>query len=416
LNTNLKDYADATRSYEIIVDDKTHMIWKKIEDLVRKHKPKIVGISYLTPLRYSVERVAELIKEIDPAIKVVVGSCHPTFCPEEVMQNKDVDFVVRGEGEIPLLSLVKEIKKATPNWKTVPGIYYRDEDGKPQNNPGVPLITNLDALPFLSRDLVLNCDYDFYRVHCLTTTRGCPYPCSFCADKNLWGGKVRRRSINNVIEELKLIENTYKVEFVYLDDGTFTYDKTYLKDFCRTMISEGMKIKWKCTARYDNLDEALLNLMKQANCCGLLFGLESGSDRVLQAIKKLTTVNQIVRVSEMVHDSGIPSLTSVLLGLPNESKEDMEETLKLMRTIKTDIFDVNSYVPLPGSPLWNSMAEADKNTVDWRKSGYKSFENYFSKSVSRDDLKIYLSMAYEIADNVRKQTLAKYSTSIGLSG
>jgi radical SAM superfamily enzyme YgiQ (UPF0313 family) len=155
--------------------------------------------------------------------------------------------------------------------------------------------------------------------------------------------------------------------------------------------------------------------MKQANCCGLYFGLESGSNRVLQAINKNTTVSQITQVSEMVYDSGIPSITSVLLGIPDESKEDMEETLKLMQNIKTDIFDVNSYVPLPGSPLWNAMDEKDKNAIDWRKSAYKSFENYFSKSVSRADLRMCLSKAYEIANNVQTQTLAKYSKSIDLS-
>ena len=107
-----------------------------------------------------------------------------------------------------------------------------------KNNPGVSLLTNLDELPFLARDLVLNCNYDIYQVHCLSTARGCPYLCSFCADKNLWGGKVRRRSVDNVIKELKLIENTYKVNFVDFDDGTFTYNKKYLQKFCNTMISE----------------------------------------------------------------------------------------------------------------------------------------------------------------------------------
>ena len=175
-----------------------------------------------------------------------------------------------------------------------------------------------------------------------------------------------------------------------------------------------MSIKWRCTARYDNLDEDLLRLMKRANCSGLYFGLESGSDRILKAINKNTTVKQIIRVSEMVYDSGIPSGTSVLMGLPDETKEDMEGTLKLMETIKTDIFDVNSYVPLPGSPLWDSMNEEDKKKIDWRKTAYKSFDNYFSKSVSHDDLKRCLSQAYEIANNVQKKTLARFRTNIGL--
>ena len=266
----------------MILNDKSHIVWKKLIDIVGQTKPKSVGISYLTPLQNVIERVAALIKENYPDVKIVVGSCHPSFCPEEVMQNQNIDFVIRGEGEIPLLSLVKELKKASPSWDTVPGIYYRDRDGQVKNNSGVSLITNLDELPFLARDLVLNCNYDTYRVHCLSTARGCPYLCSFCADKKLWGGKVRRRSVNSVIKELKLIEDTYKVNFVDFGDGTFTYDMKYLQNFCNTMISENLSVKWRCTARYDNLDEDILRLMKRANCFGLYFGLESGSDTCIE--------------------------------------------------------------------------------------------------------------------------------------
>jgi radical SAM superfamily enzyme YgiQ (UPF0313 family) len=415
LTASLKEYAAGQRQYEMIVNDKTHVVWKRLADIVRQTKPTAVGISYLTPLRCSVERVAGLIRELDPDIKIVAGSCHPTFCPEEVMQNPDIDFVIRGEGEIPLVRLVKELKKASPKWGKVPGIYYRDGDGQVRNNRGVDFLHNLDELPFLARDLVLNCDYDIYRVHCISSARGCPYTCSFCADKRLWGGRVRRRSVDNVIEELKLLEDTYKVDFVDFDDGTFTFDRKYLETFCNKLLSHNLNIKWRCTARYDNLDEDLLQLMKQANCFGLLFGLESGSDRVLKAINKKTTVEQIIRVSEMVYNSGIPSVTSILLGLPGEGKEDMEETLKLMGTIKTDIFDVNSYVPLPGSQLYDSMSEEDKKNIDWRKVAYKSFENYFSRSISHDDLKRCLSQAYEIANNVREKTIVRFGASIGLS-
>ena len=126
----------------------------------------------------------------------------------------------------------------------------------------------------------------------------------------------------------------------------------------------------------------------------------------MKAIDKKITVEQIIKVSKMVHNSGIPSVTSVLLGLPDERKEDMEETLKLMKKIKTDFFDVNSYIPLPGTPLYDSMSEEDKKNIDWRKAAYKSFDNYFSKSISRDDFKRCRSEAYEIANNVRKKLLS----------
>jgi len=408
LNMNVKKYAAGQREYEKIVNDKTHIVWEKLADIVTETNPMAVGISYLTPLKYVVERIAGLIREIDRDIKIIVGSFHPTFCPEEVMQNSDIDFVIGGEGEIPLLCLVKELKKDSPKLETVPGIHYRDRDRQVQNNPGVNLISNLDELPFPARNLVLNCDYSVYRGHSISTARGCPYTCTFCADRRLWGGKVRRRSVDNVIEELRLLKDTYKCDYVEFVDGTFTFDRKYLQTFCSTMINHNLNIEWRCTARYDNLDEELLQLMKEANCSGLYLGLESGSDRVLKAIDKKTNIEQNIKVSRMVYNSGIPSATAILLGLPDEGKEDMEETLKLMKKVKTDIFDVNSYIPLPGTTLYDSMNEEDKKNIDWQKVGLKSFDNCFSKSVAHDDFKKYLSEAYKIANNVRKKTLVRF--------
>jgi radical SAM superfamily enzyme YgiQ (UPF0313 family) len=403
---HFKDYAVAQRDYGRIVSDKTHVVWKKLAGFVSQTNPMAVGIPYYTPLKYTVEMVASLVREINPDIKIIAGAFHPTFCPEEVMQNPDIDFVVRGEGEIPLLGLVKELKKDSPRWETVPGIYYRDKDGQVRNTPGVNLFPNLDELPFLARDLVLNCDYNVYRGHCMSSTRGCPYSCSFCADKRIWGGRVRRRSVDNFVEELRLLQDTYKVDYVDFVDGTFTFDRKYLETFCNKVTSDNLTINWRCTARIDNIDEDIVKLMKKANCCGMLFGLESGSDRVLKAMNKKTTVEENIRVSAMVYDSGITVATSVLFGLPYETKEDMEATLDLMRRVKTSGFDVNSYTPLPGTPLYDSMSEEDKKNIDWRKVAMKSFDNYFSKTMSQDDFRSYLSQAFEIANEVWKRTLA----------
>lgn len=408
LSMNLKKYAAGQRKYEMIVNDKTHLIWKKLADTVRQTRPTAVGISYLTPLKHTVERTAELVKEINQDIKIIVGSFHPTFCPEEVMQNPDIDFVIRGEGEIPLLRLVKELKKDSPKWETIPRIHYRDKDGQIQNNTGTNLINNLDELPFPARDQVLNCDYNTYRCHSISTARGCPYTCTFCADRRLWGGKVRRRSVANVIEELKLLKDTYKIDYVEFVDGTFTFDRKYLRAFCNTMIDYKLNIEWRCTARYDNLNEELLHLMKKANCAGLYLGLESGSDKVLKAIDKKINVEKILTVSKMIYNSGIPSVTSVLMGLPDESQEDMEETLKLMKKVKTDIFDVNSYIPLPGAPLYDSINEEDKKNIDWRKVGFKSLDSHFSKSISPDDFRKCQSEAYKIANNVRNKAIVRF--------
>jgi anaerobic magnesium-protoporphyrin IX monomethyl ester cyclase len=292
--------------------------------------------------------------------------------------------------------------------ETVPGTYYKNSDGQVKNTPRAELINNLDELPFPARDLVLNCDYNTYRAHSIATARGCPYSCAFCADRSLWGGRVRRRSVDNVIAELRFLKDTYKPSYVDFVDGTFTFDRKYLATFCKTMIDQKLNIQWRCTARYDNLDAELLRLMKKSNCSGLYLGFESGSNRILKTIDKNINAEQSIKISKMVYKSGIPSVTSIMLGLPGEGKEDIEETLKAMKIVKTDLFDINNYIPLPGTPLYDAISAEDKKNIDWQKVGFKSLHNHFSNGVSPDDFIGYLSEAYDIANRLRKKTLVRF--------
>jgi radical SAM superfamily enzyme YgiQ (UPF0313 family) len=131
---------------------------------------------------------------------------------------------------------------------------------------------------------------------------------------------------------------------------------------------------------------------------------------MLQLMDKKTTVEDNIVMSQIVHDSGILSAASVLLGLPGETKEEMEATLRLMKKIKTDIFDVNSFVPLPGALLYDSMSEEDKARIDWSKVAMKSFDNYFCSNVSNDDFKRYLTEAYEITNKLHRKTMLRYFT------
>jgi anaerobic magnesium-protoporphyrin IX monomethyl ester cyclase len=414
---NIKKYASGQLAYNTIVEDRNHPVWQKIMHIVRQAEPRAVGISYLTPLKYVVERIAGLVKEMDPDIKVIAGSSHPTFCPDEVMRNPDIDFIVRGEGEIPLLRLIKELKTGSPRYSDIPGITFRDKDGNVQSNPCPDLIGNLDDLPFPARDLVLNCDYNVYPAHMLSTARGCPYTCAFCSDRRLWQSKVRRRSVENVLQEFDFLKKNYrKIEFVDIVDGTFTYDRKYLTAFCRGILERKLNLPWRCTARYDNLDPHILDLMKRANCTGLYLGLESGSDRILKLVEKRFGTAEIIRVSKMVYRSGINSATAILLGLPDENKDDAEQTLKLMKRIATDIFDINSYVPLPGTSLYDNLDDEYKRNLDWHKVGYKSFDNYFSRYMDRGEFGRYRDEAYRIARSVQMKTILRVGPKMFFSG
>jgi len=206
---------------------------------------------------------------------------------------------------------------------------------------------------------------------------------------------------------LRLLKEQYKAVSVDFVDGTFTYDRKYLETFCQTLINDRLDIKWGCTARYDNLDEDLLKLMKQAKCTGLYFGLESGSDRILKSVDKKLTVENMIKVSKMVHDSGITCISSVLLGLPDETKKDIEATLKLMKTFKTDFFDVNSFAPLPGSTLGDLVSEEERKNIDWGKVAFKSYDNYFLKAMSKEEFRQNQMKAYQISDRVRRKSIIR---------
>ncbi len=393
---DVAEYARGQENYKKALENDNHSIWMELKNRIKQYHPKIIGITCLTPFKDLADKIAHITKEVDKDIKVVVGGHHPTFCPDEMIENHDIDFVVMGEGELPLLEIVKRILSGERNFNSAPGIMYR-ENNTVKKTPAADLIADLDTLPVPDRGLVIECDYERYKNHYVSTARGCPYTCSFCSDRTMWRKKVRRRSVNNVIAELKHLNDNYNVQCIDFTDGTFTYDMNYLKEFCESLINENINVNWRCTARYNNIKEEMLPLLKKSNCAGLYFGLESGSKRILEAIDKKTTIEQIIKVSQMVSDSGLSSITAVMIGLPKETREDIDSTLKLMREIKTDIFDVNCYVPLPGTELFNKLSRKKRDSLDWKEIGYKSFNNHFTENLSRDELTVYLKEAYQIA-------------------
>ena len=283
-----------------------------------------------------------------------------------------------------------------------PGVTSVDSHGSLRSTPQPALLTDLDALPAPARDLVIRCDFSRHRTHYATSARGCPYSCAFCSDRELWGGKVRRRSVGPFVDELAALVQEHRPTFVDIVDGTFTFNRKYTVEFCQQLIERKVPLLWRCTARYDTVDDELLPLLKRSGCAALYFGLESGSQRVLDRVDKRLSTEQIQRQSLLVREHGMVAITAVLLGVPGETADDMRRTLEMMRTLHTDIFDVNSYVPLPGTPLWEQMDPAARAAVNWRESAYKAAASAYS-DVPPDELEALQREAYAIAADTLQQ-------------
>lgn len=406
---DVESYARGQRSYAAAVGDPSHWMWGLVNESIQRLEPKLIGISCLTPAKESAYRVAGCAKAALPECTVVLGGHHPTFCTEEVLEQEAVDYVIRGEGEVGLLELARQTLAGGVAPEQIPGLAMSG-DLAPTVNPIAPLVASLDELPLPARHLLVDCDYETFSGHLAGSARGCPYVCSFCSDRRLWGGKVRRRCPMRLIQDLKHLEENYEPGCVDMVDGTFTFDKKYLKEFADLYTSEGLSVKWRCTARYDNIDEEMLGWLKKTNCSGLYFGLESGSPDILKSVSKNTTVEGVLAASRLVRESGIMSITSILMGLPEERERDLEQTLELMSRIHTDLFDINCYVPLPGTAYYDLMTQEEKDRVDWATAGYKSFDNDFNKHVPREKLRGYLDRAYQIAGETMQRLRQKMAT------
>jgi radical SAM superfamily enzyme YgiQ (UPF0313 family) len=408
LDYDIRKSAEGQKQYRMILQDDNHFIWKSIFAVVRKNRPRAVGIAYFTPFKHAAEKIAGIVKEVDKRIKVIVGGHHPTYCPEETLENKNIDFVVRGEGETPLLSLMKELKRKNPDFSRIKGIGWRKAQGGIVVNPDADLLPDLDSLPYPARDAVLNIDYNTYTVHRLSTARGCPYNCAFCSDKKLWRGKVRRRSVDNVIEEIRRIKERFpNLARLEITDATFTYDRQYVKRLCQRLMEENLGVIWGCMARYDHLDPEIISVMKKGGCRALYVGLESGSQATLSILNKDIDVSSIIEKSQMVTRAGLSLVVAIILGVPGETREDMRKTLEIMRHLKADIFDVNTYVPLPGTQLYEGLTDEQRKGIDWTRTSMKSLDCHFNHAVSPKEFRKAILEAYEIAEKAKKRAAMK---------
>jgi len=290
-------------------------------DAAAKTNPDMVVIECSTPsIKYDLLTAKSLKERMSDVFIVLIGS-HPTF------------------------------------FHKVKGITYRDREGV-QVNQDRPLVQNLDELPFPARDIVKGDHYrqgTFTGKNCTTvvSSRGCPYRCTYCLwPRTLYGIRFRARSAENVVAEVEQVVRDYHIDEIYFDDDSLALNRARILKICQLINQKGIRVKWIPQCRVDSMDEEVLGAMKEAGCRYIRFGVESGSQKMLDIMKKKTTLSQIRRAFELCRKVGIKTQAFFLFGVPGETLQTIAETIEFAKKLRPDSAQFAVVIPHPGTDLY----------------------------------------------------------------
>jgi anaerobic magnesium-protoporphyrin IX monomethyl ester cyclase len=304
------------------------------------------------------------IKAEFPELKIVFGGPHVTSLPEETMkENPLLDFGVIGEGEYTMLELAEN---HDPN--AIKGLIHRNRD-EVIFNPPRALISNLDELPHPARHLLPSRQlYEHTptrdikgKTISMITSRGCPFGCLYC--HQIFGKTWRPHSVDYIFEEIESLDDRY--DLISFEDDNFGLERERLHEFCRRKIESDFDFKWNCYLRLDGVDERTIDLMKRAGCNCIFFGIESGNSKILDFVEKKITLELIKEKIRVVKRNGIDAYGSFIIGLPTETTETIEQTIRLATSLPLDGITVNLFTPYPKTALREIAADYGTLSSNW---------------------------------------------------
>lgn len=320
-------------------------------------RPYLVGITAMTPNISEAKHICEIAGSLK--IKTVIGGVHSTALPAQTLKEVNCDYVVMGEGEKPLCSLLDCLKRKMP-LGNIAGLAFLEND-KPIINPPPPLL-DVNEIPMPDRRFL---DLRLYRGEAtpgitgrkaavMFTSRGCPYTCKFCASSVINHQQVRFKSMDKVFEE---IDDIVKLGFTHIsvEDDSFTLKRQRIKEFCLYLIERYPDITWNCLSRVETFDAELLSLMKKSNCKKIAIGVESGSERILKLIDKKIDINKTIEMFKLIKKYKILTQAFFMIGFPEETNEDIEATERLIFTINPGLLFLSICTPYPGTAIYDQM-------------------------------------------------------------
>ena len=394
-------------NYRQALEDENNFVWDEIRGRIMSFRPDLVGIQVMTPKLGSAKMVSRITKRISKDILVVWGGPHPTLDPAGCLSDENVDILVRQEGEETIKQLILCFQRGAGR-EGINGISFR-ENGSIRHNPPQPLISDLDSIPFPSRESLLKKEL-FYPEDFgdILISRGCPFCCAFCSSSGLWTRKVRRRSVENIIAEIRSIKKEFKTRIYKFHDDSFTLDRGLTISLCRAIIKEKLDIGWFCDTRLDLIDSELLSLMKKAGCLGINVGIESGSEKILKYISKGIGINAIKRGVALLNKSRLDWHAYFMIGFPPETEADLKETVKLIKEIRPPAIVLSIFTPYPETDIFRELTEnrAISTDIDWSKYSHHSPENAFIFGMDKDRFRAYVEEIACLVDRINHSPLS----------
>ncbi len=371
-----EERGDSVRVLDMEVDD------TPLQQVVREHAPDVIGITANTMQIESAWRVAQGLKQTTRAT-IVLGGPHPTFLAAESVERPEIDVVVRGEGELTWVDLCAHLEKGE-SLQDVKGITY-ERDGQVVSNAERPVIDAVDSLPFPAYHLFRMDRYTNLQPtlddiegasYPILTSRGCPYRCTYCSQ--ILPRRWRARSAENVVAEWRWLVRELGAREIGVLDDSFNIDRQRALDICELIIAEGLNhVPWIMIngIRANLVDEELLGRMREAGCIRTAFGVESGNQRILDTvIDKRLTLDQVRAAFKAAKAVGMETIGFFIIGLPGETEETMEETIRFACELDPVVANFSMATPFPGTEMYKQVMKNGRLLVkDWGEFAF--FEN-----------------------------------------
>jgi len=353
-----------------------------IEHYIEEFNPDLVGINCQFSRQYKIHHnIFSLVKRVKPECIILAGGAHVTICPDEVLGDNSCDFVLLGEAEESFKDLILKLNQNV-DITSVDGLGWK-ENGKIYINEKKKWITDLDSIPFPAYDIMdlekyfgLTPSHGFRhkdRFCPIITSRGCPAKCTFCSASRVWGNKFRVRSVDNVINEMRLLKNKYNIEELMFEDDNVTANPKRAKELFLRMDKENFNFVWDTPNGVGawSMDEEMIDLMKQSGCIKLNFPVESGSQNVLNnVIKKPLNLDKVKKLIRHCQKISLDYGMFIVIGLPGEKLSDMWQSFRFAANCGVYVPHISVATPYPGTELFSICKE----------------KSYFAREFTLDDL------------------------------